>query len=124
MTSFANDTFLKLDDPPQVVTIGFADVGQLGNGQTQEKPFQWPQLLSSLDHAQVKQVESGLDHCIVLGANGSVFTWGLDGFGQLGLNLGGGEVVSKPSIIDNLPPIVRIFSGSDHCGAIDRTFEK
>lgn len=104
------------------MTIGFADVGQLGNGQISERPYQWPQLLTSLDRALVTQVASGFDHCIVLGANGSVYTWGLDGFGQLGLNLGDGESVSNPTIIDSLPPMTKIFSGSDHCGAIDRTF--
>jgi alpha-tubulin suppressor-like RCC1 family protein len=112
-------TICLINDPPQVITLGFADVGQLGNGNVSEKPFQWPQLLTILDSARVTQIASGLDHNIVLGANGSVYTWGLGGVGQLGQTLDENDISDTPVLLEDLPPMVKVFAGGDHSGSID-----
>ena len=119
--AIANDYSLTPDDPPQVITLGFADVGQLGNGNVSEKPFQWPQLLTILDSARVTQIASGLDHNIVLGANGSVYAWGLGGVGQLGQTLDENDISDTPVLLEDLPPMVKVFAGGDHSGSIDGT---
>jgi alpha-tubulin suppressor-like RCC1 family protein len=101
--------------------MGFAEVGQLGNGKVAEQVFQWPQLLPSLDQANIQSLAVGLDHTIALGANGDVYTWGFGGSGQLGNGLSDEAIVAIPTKVEDLPSIAKIFAGSDHSGGVDRT---
>lgn len=101
------------------MTFGFADLGQLGNGKIEEKSYQWPQLIASLNHAKIKQIACGLDHNLALAEDGKVYGWGSAMFGQLGLGLSENPVIAEPQEIKNLPPFVRIFAGGDHSGGVD-----
>lgn len=110
------------DQPPQVIAMGFAEVGQLGIGVIEERPYQWPQVLSPLDKVEVKDIVSGMDHMIAIGARGDVYAWGLGGFGQLGSGTISNEgIIPSPQLVENIPPFASIFSGADHSGGVDGT---
>lgn len=61
---------------------GFDQAGQLGNGTTTNAPVSAPVQVSGLDH--VVAIAAGIVHSVALRADGSVWTWGGNNFGQLG----------------------------------------
>jgi len=102
--------------------MGFADAGQLGIGVIEEKPYQWPQVVQTLNSILPKDIVSGMDHMVALGAGGDVYTWGLGGFGQLGIGPTSSEgILALPQRVEGIPPLSIIFSGADHSGGVDGT---
>lgn len=102
--------------------MGFADVGQIGIGVIEERPYQWPQVIKPLDKVKVIDLVSGMDHLLALSSNGDVYAWGLGGYGQLGAGPIAGEgIIAVPQKIEHMPPLSTIFSGADHSGGVDGT---
>ncbi|XP_062333275.1 probable E3 ubiquitin-protein ligase HERC3 isoform X2 [Osmerus eperlanus] len=75
--------------------------------------------LKELCNTQVNQVACGDQHSIVLTQDGQVFTWGMNTFGQLGLDLGT-DGHRPPQVLHSLSglPLIQVTSGGDHCIAL------
>ena len=65
----------------QVYTWGSNSFGQLGDGSSTSTVRGTPDLASI---SNIVDVSGGREHVIALTDSGTVFTWGLDAFGQLG----------------------------------------
>lgn len=103
----------------KISLFGSKDCGQLGNGEVeigvQEWPFT-PQVFASLNIAKVK---CGLDHTLALTVDGQVYSWGMGGYAQLGQPYSDNDIEPNPQLIEGIPPLIDIFSGTDHSGGID-----
>ncbi|MBD0382049.1 RCC1 domain-containing protein [Paenibacillus sedimenti] len=74
---------------------------------------------STIDIAEkVSQVAAGFDHSLVLTENGTMYAWGDNTYGQVGINSAKG-VVSGPQKIEGLPKINQISAGFRHSMALD-----
>jgi len=71
----------------KVYTWGTGFCGQLGHGNGESKAA--PTLVEGLAGVAVKEVSCGETHNVALSADGSVYVWGLDVEGQLGLGPSG-----------------------------------
>ncbi|MFC5468275.1 RCC1 domain-containing protein [Cohnella suwonensis] len=68
---------------------------------------------------KVSQVAAGFDHSLALTENGTVYAWGDNTYGQVGIGSAKG-IVSGPQKIEGLPPIAEIGAGFRHSLALDR----
>ncbi len=87
--------------------------GSLGDGTTTYREEPAP----VVDIAGLVQVASGTWYGLALGANGRVYSWGLDASGQLGR----GRFLhrSVPAQVAGLPVISQVSAGWDHSMALD-----
>ncbi len=67
---------------------------------------------------KVSQVAAGFDHSLALTEKGSVYAWGDNTYGQVGINSAKG-IVSGPRKIEGLPAITEISAGFRHSIALD-----
>ncbi|MBF0450343.1 MAG: cadherin domain-containing protein [Candidatus Magnetomorum sp.] len=89
---------------------GKNDAGQLGDGSYNiDKPT--PVFVSGL--VNVISVAGGKAHSMALKKNGTVWTWGHNGKGQLGI--GSTENKYHPVQLDSLSDIIAIAAGGEHC---------
>ncbi|KAK3218644.1 hypothetical protein Dsin_012614 [Dipteronia sinensis] len=100
----------------KVYTIGSAVHGQLGNPQAKDKSITVVE--GNLRGEFVTEISSGSYHVAVLTSRGSVYTWGRNANGQLGL--GDIEDRSSPTFVDALRDrqIESIVCGSSITAAI------
>jgi len=76
---------LALASDGAALSWGANEAGQLGNGTTSPSPS--PVEVSTaeaLEGVRLTQVSAGYNHSVALSADGRVFTWGANEFGQLG----------------------------------------
>jgi alpha-tubulin suppressor-like RCC1 family protein len=87
--------------------------GNLGDGTVDYRESPAP----VVDIAGIVQVASGTWYGMALGADGRVWSWGLDASGQLGQ----GRVLlrSTPAVVAGLPKVKRVSAGLDHSLALD-----
>jgi alpha-tubulin suppressor-like RCC1 family protein len=76
-----------ITDCGKVYTWGTGFCGQLGHGNGESKAA--PTLVEGLAGVAMKEVSCGETHNVALSADGSVYVWGLDVEGQLGLGPSG-----------------------------------
>ncbi len=111
-----SDHTLALTADGTVYAWGYNDHGQLGDGSTTDRHA--PILVAGL--SDVTAIAGGggpIDgHSLALRADGSVWTWGRDDYGQLGL--GDTQDRHTPTRITRLPPIVAIAAGDGHSLAL------
>jgi alpha-tubulin suppressor-like RCC1 family protein len=67
---------------------------------------------------KVSQVAAGFDHSLALTENGTVYAWGDNTYGQVGINSAKG-IVSGPQKLEGLPAISAISAGFRHSLALD-----
>jgi alpha-tubulin suppressor-like RCC1 family protein len=91
---------------------GLNDVGQLGRGSYDSEP-QAPGLVNALTN--VVDVSVGINHGCALDDAGSLYCWGQNTHGQLGI--GGGGNATEPQSLDSTWERVR--AGTNHVCAID-----
>lgn len=98
--------------------LGFGGVngngfGNLGDGTVTYREAPAP----VVDIGAIVQVASGTWHGLALGANGQVWSWGLDSSGQLGR----GRVLLRPlpAVVAGLPAVTQVSAGHDHSLAVD-----
>jgi len=87
--------------------------GNLGDGTVDYREEPAP----VVDIANLVQVVTGTWHGMALGADGRVWSWGLDASGQLGR----GRFLhrSVPATVAGLPAVVQVSAGWDHSMALD-----
>ncbi|KAJ8248211.1 hypothetical protein GJAV_G00239610 [Gymnothorax javanicus] len=109
---------LALNDKGQVFAWGLASDGQLGFACAEECA-RVPRNVRSLSDVQIAQVACGFHHSLALSRGGSVFSWGQNKYGQLGL---GSDCKCKtsPSVIHSLQgiPFAQIAAGGGHSFAL------
>ncbi|MCM8816517.1 MAG: hypothetical protein NC913_03270 [Candidatus Omnitrophica bacterium] len=120
---------LVLRSDSTVIANGLNNYGQLGinsntnnAGKVQVKDVAGTELLSG-----IIQVAGGSNHSIALGYDGTVYSWGLNAYGQLGDGTNTNRLrpvkVKSPDGTGELSGITYISAGSTHTAAIkmDRT---
>lgn len=111
-----SDHTLALAADGTVYAWGRNDHGQFGDGSTTDRYT--PVLVSGL--SAVTAIAGGggpIDgHSLALAADGTVYAWGRDDYGQLGL--GDTQDRHTPTRVPGLPPIVAIAGGDGHSLAL------
>eukprot|EP01084_Bolivina_argentea_P198973 340549_1 len=128
----SGDTYsVALSNDGKVFSFGRSYFGAHGHGAvcTQidrlapQKPIHHFKLIESLNNHYIDQIECGNDHTIFLENNGSVWSIGDNCYGQCGLGVCAGSVVTTPTLIqsfnDKNIKIKDIKSGHSHNLCID-----
>ncbi len=91
--------------------------GQLGIGPT---PYQisMPMQIPAGSLSGVAAIAAGADHCLALLSNGTVMTWGANGFGQLGVGNTVNQSIPQQIQTTGLSNVVAIAAGYGHCLAL------
>nr|AAW24872.1 SJCHGC03307 protein [Schistosoma japonicum] len=84
---------LVLTDTARVFAFGSNLKGQLGLGFSSEQPVPIPQQILCLSGLPIRRITAGGWHSFVLTVSGSLYAWGSNKYGQLGLSYFG----SSPS---------------------------
>jgi alpha-tubulin suppressor-like RCC1 family protein len=86
--------------------------------QVHEKPVCAPMMLRWLENVTVTQLTCGNHHSIVVTNQSTVYAWGCNAKGQLGL--GDLKLRSRPVRVDRLwgIPIVNVAAGGEHSLAV------
>jgi len=103
---------VALTDTGQVFSWGI-NSGQLGRGYSDQTHIPLPKLVRNLSSSCVVQVACGSHHTLALTDNGSLYSWGMNGQGQLGIGAFSSKCDS-PQLISSLAavPIRCISCGS------------
>src|SRR5205807_2025666 len=83
------DVDLALPANGQPLAAGNGGEGQLGNGGTANSSSYTA--CSAMGTNRIVQVAAGPDHGVALDSSGKVWTWGNNGFGQLGRSTAAGS---------------------------------
>jgi hypothetical protein len=89
---------------------GANGLGQLGIGKT-ESYADVPRLLTLPSDSPVVEIACGRDFSLAVTEDGSLFTWGENGDGQLGYE---GNTQYTPRLVDTLPNVEKVSAGRDH----------
>ncbi|KAL5963585.1 putative E3 ubiquitin-protein ligase HERC4 [Taenia solium] len=76
---------VALTETSEIYTWGSNNQGQLGLGYCSSRPMVAPQLVECLSALPVRQVVAGANHNLLVTPSGSVYAWGSNSRGQLGL---------------------------------------
>ncbi|MGE5328107.1 MAG: Calx-beta domain-containing protein [Deltaproteobacteria bacterium] len=123
IASGANHTIvLKADGT--VWTCGYNSNGQLGDSTTtnryilvQVSGLNLKKLLAQGNN-MIKQIAAGVSHTVVLKADGTVWAWGSNEYGQLGNNTGTSS--SIPVQVSSLTKVSAVAAGGNHTIALKR----
>jgi alpha-tubulin suppressor-like RCC1 family protein len=111
----AGDQFsLALDSNGQVWSFGYATYGRLGLGERVGHQFR-PTRIESLSN--IKSISTGYMFGIVLDDSGSLWSFGGNFYGQLGL--GDNTNRHSPCKIEGIPPVVQVSCGYHHSLILD-----
>ena len=110
-----------LDTNGKLYTWGVNTTGSLGHDVT-FAGLGWtdvPTLVSDLSNVVIKQVSLGKKHSAAIDANGNLYTWGYNGYGQLGH--GNNTNLSVPTLVSDLSNvvIVQVTLEHQHSAAVD-----
>ena len=111
---------IAVDTDGHVWTWGYNGYGQLGNGTTSGTTLQKQQVKSPDGKGVLENIVSvaaGDSYSVALDKNGNVYTWGYNGYGNLGL--GNTDYRTLPVKVDNLQGIIKIAAGNVSTFAID-----
>ena len=111
---------IAVDTDGHVWTWGYNNYGQLGNGTTSGTTLQKQQVKSPDGKGVLENIVSvaaGDSYSVALDKNGNVYTWGYNGYGNLGL--GNTDYRTLPVKVDNLQGIIKIAAGNVSTFAID-----
>eukprot|EP00026_Physarum_polycephalum_P010460 Phypoly_transcript_10624.p1 GENE.Phypoly_transcript_10624~~Phypoly_transcript_10624.p1 ORF type:complete len:380 (+),score=56.13 Phypoly_transcript_10624:128-1267(+) len=106
---------ILLDD--RVATWGWGGYGQLGHGKTDDEST--PKIVAVFDAllgnegVRVTDIACGAWHTACVMSDGSAYTWGWGGYGQLGLGNDKGSI--EPTMVDSIEDdILYVACGSRH----------
>ena len=93
--------------------------GTLGNGTTSDS--QTPVKVSMPTNAKFVSVSAGWNHVIALSADGKVYAWGANGYGQLGFDSEGVENVPKLVTLPTEDKVISVAAGNSFSLALTST---
>ena len=107
----SSQTMVIVPGPGSVLVSGDGDFGQRGDGIWSDTSVAVQSLM-----AEATQVKCGSLFTAALKADGSVWTWGHNGYGELG----DGTTVNRntPAVVAGLPDIVALATGHSHVVAL------
>lgn len=105
---------LALQDDGTVWSIGYNSTGQLGNGTIDQNYVKVIKRISGLSN--VKAISAGAYHSFALKNDGTVWTWGFNDKGQLGI--GSTTTQAAPVQVSGLSNITAIVAGDSHTLAL------
>jgi alpha-tubulin suppressor-like RCC1 family protein len=98
-----------------LVAFGADNRGQLGDGEAgADRSAPGP----VVDLTDVVKVVGGAQHSVALRADGTVWAWGRNGFGALGLGAIDDEPHPRPAPVPGLAGVVDVATGRDHVLAL------
>ena len=107
-----------------VYTFGNNSGHRLGHKdvKTPNERVRQPKLVKYLDHDPIIQVSCGLYHMLALSRLGTVYSWGTNRSGVLGVGVQDQKHVEhQPVLIQRLDNILWINCESDYCGCLNNT---
>lgn len=107
---------LALDGSGNVWSWGSNTYGNLGNGNTSQETT--PVEVTALWGYDIVAIAAGSGHSIALASNGTVWAWGYNAYGQLGI--GSTTNSSTPVQVSGLSNIVQVAAGNNHTLALAR----
>ncbi|XP_021697448.1 probable E3 ubiquitin-protein ligase HERC4 isoform X1 [Aedes aegypti] len=112
---------LALTNWGQVFSWGSNSIGQLGH-DTDLQTYTTPRMIKTIATKTVVQIASGQFHSLALTNSGELFSWGANGYGQLGLGTTGEKLVT-PTLVKSLAgiPIAFIACGGNHSFAVSKS---
>ncbi|PNF22147.1 putative E3 ubiquitin-protein ligase HERC4 [Cryptotermes secundus] len=113
---------LTISEWGQVFGWGSDSHGQLGNGLGDNGDIQLnPKMIKSLATSHVIQITCGQNHSLALTQSGTLYAWGCNSCGQLGIGNKNGQ--PKPSVVSSLAgiPIAFVACGGNHSFAVSRS---
>ncbi|NBB84479.1 MAG: hypothetical protein GVY28_13890 [Alphaproteobacteria bacterium] len=108
-----------LTDDGDVYTWGFAGFGRLGLGEVADRQVTVPRKITGdLDAAEVRVIDMGNGASFAITADGTLWAWGQNSNGQLGL--GDREAREVPTAVEALSAatVVAVSSGTSHTLAL------
>eukprot|EP01084_Bolivina_argentea_P243421 408077_1 len=112
-----NNSGFILDDKGRVYSCGYNGQGQLGHGDT-TNITNW-KMIDAVKNMKVIQIATAYRNCFMLQDDGSLYSVGYNGHGQLGLgNTTDTTTVTKIPFFNNIK-IIQIACGVYHCVALD-----
>ena len=105
-----DDFSVAVSKKGEVYAWGYNEYGQLGNGKTKSTKYAIKVDFSKDMNKGIAKVSAGLGHTLALEKDGTVWAWGLNGFGQLGN--GNLDNSSKPVKVIGLTDVVDVCAGS------------
>lgn len=116
----ANGNFsLALGQDGRVWAWGQNASGQVGKGTAPTSAEPTPREVNSLP--TIRAIAAGHSHALALDADGKVWSWGKNDFGQVGTGSATPSVL-VPTLVTNLPRVKAIAAGSGHSLVIDEQF--
>lgn len=111
---------LALTNWGQVFSWGSNSIGQLGH-DSDLQTYTTPRMVKTIATKTVIQIASGQFHSLALTNSGELFSWGANGYGQLGLGTTSEKVVT-PTLVKSLAgiPIAFIACGGNHSFAVSK----
>ncbi|KAL3312710.1 putative E3 ubiquitin-protein ligase herc4 [Cichlidogyrus casuarinus] len=113
---------LALTETSHLFAWGANFQGQLGLSYVSAEPISQPQELSQLCGLPVRQICAGGNHSLILTTSGSIYTWGSNEFGQLGVetNFEKHEGLAIPNLVKLLKnqAVAYIACGESHSAAL------
>ncbi|ARF14915.1 Ig-like domain-containing protein [Sporosarcina ureae] len=119
VVDIGKDHFLILKGDGSVWSWGNNTYGQLGAKVTGDSTT--PVVIQRRNGsrlANIVSISAGGNHSAALDTSGKVWTWGSNGYGQLGYATVGNKN-DDPMMVADLPPIVAISTGDSHTLAVD-----
>lgn len=110
--------FAALDENGDVWTWGTNGYGELGNGTIGANKYSDQEFPEKISISNITQIDSGILFTIALEQNGTLWSWGINEAGQLGLgDLTNHNLPQKVTAIDE--NITKISVGYEHTLALD-----
>jgi alpha-tubulin suppressor-like RCC1 family protein len=104
---------------------GRNDFGQLGLGHQQETVTTWTEFIPKQQFQQISSsTDSPVGFSVAVGVDGSVWSWGSNQYGELGLgsSVSLKDVISSPQKIsffnEKQDPVITIHAGRAHAGVV------
>jgi len=107
---------LFLSKSGRAYAAGDNGAGQLGDGTNNQ--YTYPMTVTTLGSVNVVSLAAGAAHSVALAKNGTVYSWGTNGYGQLGSGDTGNSAVALQ--VPDLTGVTSISAGGSHSLALTR----
>lgn len=118
------DFAMALDKQGRVYAWGPNSSGECGHKLLERRHVPDEYLLPhsvALPRGKFVSISAGLTHAFAINAQGKVWAWGLNNYGQTGIASGAGgndPIISMPRRVQSLPPLRAVAGGAHHSVAV------